>query len=205
MPATDVTGLATSAVVIVAASLLGARLPGSTPGRRALACGAVAVLAVVPFGALSPAGYLRGLTGDLSITTLVLLLRAIARWLHGPGADDGRDKAALQVLLAVTGAVLYPLALGLGSFDPYRLGYANPWFMSVLFLLALATWRIRLHLIAACLALAVLAYSIGWYESNNLWDYLVDPCVATYALAALLLKAAKRPGPLNLLSSGPIK
>ena len=34
--------------------------------------------------------------------------------------------------------------------------------------------------------LAVLAWAAGWYESGNLWDYLIDPMVAGYAVFALL-------------------
>jgi hypothetical protein len=41
-------------------------------------------------------------------------------------------------------------------------------------------------LIALCVALATLAWASGWYESGNLWDYLIDPFVAIYALAAMM-------------------
>jgi hypothetical protein len=198
MLAADLTGLGTSAVVIAAASLLvTTRVRGLTPGRRALTCGGVAILALVPFGDLSLAGYLRGLTGDLSITTLVLLLRAIARQPREPSLGE-RGDVALQVVLTATAVALYPLALGLGTFDPYRLGYASPWLLSVLFLAALVGWWRRYSLVTWCLALAVLAYSVGWYESNNLWDYLVDPLVGLYALSALLLRAARRPTRSNI-------
>ena len=44
------------------------------------------------------------------------------------------------------------------------------------------------------MALAVLAYAVGWYESNNLWDYLVDPLVAIYSLSALVVRATRRRG-----------
>jgi hypothetical protein len=69
-------------------------------------------------------------------------------------------------------------------FDPYRLGYANLWFM--LALLALAIWSSLRYstLLALGIALAVAAWSAGWYESPNLWDYLLDPWLAIYALLA---------------------
>jgi hypothetical protein len=206
MLATDATGLAGSAAVIVAASLLlTTRVRGLSPGPRALVLGGVAVVALLPLGTLSLAAYLRGLTGDLSITTLVLLLRAIVRQLDASSASEVKERVALQSLLAVAAVVLYPLALGLGTFDPYRLGYASPWMMSALLLLALATWVLRLSLVAWCLALAVLAYSVGWYESTNLWDYLVDPLAATYGVSSLLLRAASRRGVISAQAPRPAR
>ena len=40
--------------------------------------------------------------------------------------------------------------------------------------------------------LAALAWSLGWYESGNLWDYLLDPFVAIYALCAIAIQTVKR-------------
>jgi len=90
------------------------------------------------------------------------------------------------VLVVLAAAVLYPMALGIGLFDPYRLGYGSSWFLGFLLLLALAAWFWRLYWVALSLALAVLAWGIGWYESANLWDYLLDPLLAVYALGALV-------------------
>jgi hypothetical protein len=189
---TDATGLLGSATAIAAASTAVSRRLDLTPGRRALLLGGVAAVALTPLGSLSPAGYLRGVTGDLSITTLVLLVRAMARSLFGWNPEDEREQVALQVLLAGAGLVLYPLALGVGAFDPYRLGYANPWMIVGLAVLALTFWSCGLRLATGCIALAVLAYAVGWYESSNLWDYLLDPLVAIYSVSALGLTAARR-------------
>ena len=32
------------------------------------------------------------------------------------------------------------------------------------------------------ISLAVIAWSIHWHESNNLWDYLLDPFLAIWAI-----------------------
>ena len=87
-------------------------------------------------------------------------------------------------MIAVAALGLYPMALGIGYSDPYRLGYGNPWFMGGLLLLSLACFR-RLKVAALAIALAVLAWGVGWYESNNLWDYLLDPFLSIYAIVAL--------------------
>jgi len=77
-------------------------------------------------------------------------------------------------------------------FDPYRLGYGSPCFLGVLAAVALAAWFARLQLVAVCIALAVLAWTIGWYESGNVWDYLLDPFVALYALGWLASRGVNR-------------
>ena len=193
---TDLAGLAGAAAAI-AAVLLGlpgmARLGRDHPGPLLLAA---LVAALVPLGTLPAAGYLRGIVGDLSITTVLLLLHGLLRPVLGWAAIDARSRLALQVLVAAGGLVLYPLALGLGPFDPYRLGYASPWLLVGLLALAVAAGLRRLTLVAWCLALAVLAWAVGVYESRNLWDYLVDPLVAAWGLGALLLRgvqALRRP------------
>jgi hypothetical protein len=188
---TDLAGLAGAAVAI-AAVLLG--LPGIARVRRAHPTAtllAAVVAALVPFGGLPAAGYVRGIAGDLSVITVLLLLRRLLRPVLGWAAIDARSRLALQILVAAGGLALYPLALGHRPFDLYRLGYASPWFLAGLLALALAGGLRRLTLATWCLALAVLAWAMGLYESRNLWDYLVDPLVAAWGLGALLLRGAQ--------------
>lgn len=186
----DLAGLLGTAAAI-AAVLLG--LPGVARLRRAhpaLLLLAAFVAALVPLGALPAAGYLRGIVGDLSVTTVLLLLRGLLGPVLGWTDIDARSRLAVQVLVAAGGLVLYPLALGLGPFDPYRLGYAGPWFLCGLLALAAVAGLLRLTLVTWCLALAVLVWAVGGYESRNLWDYLLDPLVAAWGLGALLLRGA---------------
>jgi len=186
---TDLTGLAGVASATAAALLL---LPGMAKlarPRRALLLGAVFVLMLIPFGAMPFAAYVRGMTGDLSITTLVLLYCAMLRpWC---GAARSRHRFALLGLVALASIAFYPMALGVGAYDPYQLGYGNLPFVAVLLLLALATWLRGYALITLCIALATLAWAVGWYESDNLWDYLIDPFAAIYALAVIMIFGVK--------------
>jgi MYXO-CTERM domain-containing protein len=185
---TDLTGLAGVAVATAAAVLL---LPGMAKlakPRLALLQGAVFALMLIPFGALPAAAYLRGMTGDLSITTLVLLCCAMLRpWCGCVAVQAGGNRLALLGLIVLAALVLYPMALGAGAYDPYHLGYGNLQFVVVLLLLALAAWFRGYTMITLCIALATLAWAAGWYESDNLWDYLVDPFVAIYALASIMI------------------
>jgi len=159
--------------------------------RLGLLLAGVFVLLLVPAGTLPLAAYVRGMTGDLSITTLVLLCCAMLRPQCGCVAVQAKHRLALLILIALASLALYPMALGAGAYDPYRLGYGEPFFVSGLMLLALAAWLCRLPLVALCIALATLAWSVGWYESDNLWDYLIDPFVSVYALATIIIRGVK--------------
>lgn len=188
---TDVMGLAFAAAAVAAVLLA---LPGIARLRRthpALLLFAAFAFALTPLGKLPAAAYVRGVIGDLSVTTMLLLLHDLLRPVLGWGSIDARSRLALQALVAAEGVLLYPLALGLGPVDPYRLGFASPWFMGALLLLAMGAWFLQLHFVASCIALAVLDWAVGGYESRNLWDYLLDPLVWAWGLGALLVRAAK--------------
>lgn len=188
---TDLTGLAS---VASAAAVLVLLLPGiAKPAglRLALLPGAVFVLMLIPFGGMPIAAYVRGVTGDLSITTLVLLWCALLRPWFGCVAVEAKHRYALLIMIALVALALYPMALGIGAYDPYRLGYGNLQFVTVLLLLALAAWFRKSSLIALCIALATLAWAVGWYKSGNLWDYLLDPFMAIYALAVITICGVK--------------
>lgn len=187
---TDLTGLLS--VASAPAALLLPWTKRFARHHRAILAAAVIVIVLIPFGGLPLAAYVRGATGDLSITTMALIWCALLKpWIGCEVAGSG-NRPALLALIVLGAVVLYPLALGFGTFDPYRLGYGDWQFVAVLLLIALAAWYRKYNLLALCLALATLAWAIGWYESGNLWDYLLDPFVSVYALAALLIRAAKR-------------
>ena len=189
---TDMTGLASSTIAMTAAAIL---LPGVARLQRtyfALLLCAIAAMTLIPFGALPPAAYLRGVIGDLSITSLVLLIMAVLRPLFGWRSPDAQSRFTFQILIALAALGLYPLALGIGLFDPYRMGYGNLWLVSALLLAALAACFRRLPVVALCIAMAVFAWGVGWYESNNLWDYLLDPLLAVYATSAVMRRSVQK-------------
>ncbi len=199
IPVADLTGLAGNALAIASACLL---VPGVSRLPRAWRMSllsAVFVAAVIPVDGLPAAAYLRGAIGDLSIPSLLLLSFAVARNMRGQpvggasGVPSGRDGGitGLLVLIVLGAFALYPMALGWGSFDPYRLGYGDPWFLSGLLAAAVAGLWLA-PVVALAIALAVLAWTAGWYASPNLWDYLLDPLVTIYALGALAKRSLSR-------------
>jgi hypothetical protein len=188
---TDLNGLASIASATAASWLLLPGIAKLTKHRLALLLAAAFALMFIPFGGIPLAAYVRGATGDLSITTLVLLWCAMLRPWCGCVTVDPKNRLELLVSITLAALVLYPMALGAGAYDPYRLGYGNPQFIAALLLFALVAWFRKSALIVLCISTATLAWAIGWYESNNLWDYLLDPFVATYALAAVVISVLK--------------
>ena len=181
---TDLTGLAGIASLIAAWALQLPRVEQLPKRYLAMLAAAVLIVLLIPFNGLPLAAYVRGIVGDLSITTIVLLWTALLQPCCAATELEHRDR--LLILVAAAALFLYPMTLGMSLYDPYRMGYSDTVFVAVVLVIASAAWLLRHSLIATSLALATLAWSLGWYESTNLWDYLLDPLDAIYALGTLL-------------------
>ncbi|OYY21738.1 MAG: hypothetical protein B7Y05_06135 [Polynucleobacter sp. 24-46-87] len=122
--------------------------------------------------------YVRGVTGELSIVTMLLLWSSIL-----PAAK--KTPFGFKVPLALIAIAFYPLALGVGMIDPYAWGYGSIAFLITVILFAivcgLAGWTKGVWIIS----FAIIAWSAHWHESANLWDYLLDPFLAIWALIAI--------------------
>jgi hypothetical protein len=181
---TDLTGLFGITLAIITLLVRVPRVKVLPLPKQAGVLGAATIVFSIPLWGVSLAGFVRGMTGDLSITTLVLLTLALVRSFSNRALVEESNRDATLKVILIAAALFYPLVLGLGMFDPYRPGYGDLWFMVAL--LGLAVWSTLRYstLLALCIALAVAAWSIGWCESPNLWDYLLDPWLAIYALVA---------------------
>ena len=122
--------------------------------------------------------YVRGVTGDLSIVTLLLLWGSIL-----PASQ--KTPLGFKVSVAFLAIVFYPLALGFGIFDPYALGYGSLGLLIAVTIFAVicgvAGWVGGVWIFS----LAMIAWTVRWHESANLWDYLLDPFLAIYCIVAL--------------------
>lgn len=180
---TDMTGLVgiAFAVAVLLVRLLGAKYLSRATGFMLV--GILMVIALLPvIQGLSLAGYLRGYLGDLSITTWVLL----GIILLGKSKSLVSQRHDVLILVAMTALIFYPLALGLGLFDPYRLGFGHIGFILGLLLLSLWCVYQQKNLIVWSICLALFAWTVGWSESNNIWDYLIDPWLSIYAVGVVI-------------------
>jgi len=130
-----------------------------------------------PLGGITLAGHLRGLWGDLSITSLVILTLYVVAPTALPSRPARFWRAGIFLLVALP---LYgPLVLPIPRMqrDAYWLGWHPE---SLLLLLAVVAgaaamagrWCPRWALVISA---GLLAYCCGVLESTNLWDSLVDP------------------------------
>ncbi len=124
------------------------------------------------------AAYVRGVTGDLSMVTMLLLYGGLL-----PSAQ--KTPLGLKIALACIAIIFYPLSLGLGMLDPYAWGYGSLGLLMAVITFAvlcgLAGWTKGVWIVS----LAVIAWAAHWHESANLWDYLMDPFLAIWALCAI--------------------
>lgn len=122
--------------------------------------------------------YVRGVTGELSIVTMLLVWSSLLPTVK-------KTPLGFKVPLALIAIMFYPLALGLGMVDPYAWGYGSITFLIAVILFAvacgLAGWTKGVWIIS----FAIMAWAAHWHESANLWDYLLDPFLAIWALIAI--------------------
>lgn len=122
--------------------------------------------------------YARGVTGDLSIVLTLLLWSSLL-------PTTKPIPIIFKFAVAIISLCFYPLALGWGMIDPYAWGYGSIIFLVAVLFIALvcgmANWNRGVWIIA----LAIIAWAAHWHESANLWDYLLDPFLAIWAIFSL--------------------
>ena len=157
-------------------------------------------LGFLPVNGLPLAVYVRSFTDDLAISSLLLMgwYAATRAGLLAPA--KGRVTVVLA-MFAVLALLLYPATLGLSYIDPYRYGFTPRPMLLLGLVVTLWFLYCRNGLGVLALALPTLAFSAGLKASGNYWDYLIDPLLAIYSLAAvtgallkgLYLKAKRLP------------
>lgn len=152
---------------------------GVTPWGK-VATAAVFVLLWCPVGParLPIVAYVRGISSDLSISLVALACLGMYQRLRCAPLVNQRESKAVHLAFAAGAVFLYPLALGWGDWDAYRLGWGSWVLWATLLALSLACWARGLRLLPTLVALALVAWTAGLLESTNLWDYLIDPWLA---------------------------
>jgi hypothetical protein len=153
-------------------------------GRRSLFIALViALLAMAPLHEnISAAMALRGLWGDPSITSMLLMVLSLFGKLPSALRFDWR----LPALAALLGILLYASALGPWNIDLYRFGYQPVWLVAVLGAIALIAWGRGQAIYLWLLGIDLLAWQANWLESTNLWDALFDPLLIIVMLVLAL-------------------
>jgi hypothetical protein len=182
MSLSSILGLTASTMIAVSIVMLLLRMRRRPPVVRVIVAVAMAALMLVPVDGLLLAGYVRGLIGDPSLATLVLVGCACLTELTDRECFDRRGEAAVMGYVLAAGLLVYPLALGLTTYDTYALGYGSRVLWAALLIVAMVAWAMKFAAVAIIIVLGVAAYLVGLYESRNLWDYLIDPIAVLIAI-----------------------
>ena len=129
--------------------------------------------------ALPLAGYVRGIVGDLSLVFTLLLWSSVM-------LPSRPVPVSFKFSVVLISLMFYPLALGLGMLDPYAWGYGSLGMLVVVLLIALVFGLLGWTKGVWIIALAIIAWAGHWHESTNLWDYVLDPLLAIWAVTALV-------------------
>ena len=193
---TDLVALAGIAVVACAAC---PRLPGLMFTTADLAIvrdrwlvGICFVVMWIPVGAahLPVAAYIRGVTSDFSVSLVVLAALNLLTRLFSLKLFDRREFQAVFYVVAATALFLYPLALGWGDWDAYRLGWGSAGMWAGLLAMCIFRWVTGLRILPLLIGIAMLSWTAQLMESTNLWDYLFDPWLAVAAVLKSLAAGA---------------
>jgi hypothetical protein len=126
-PANDLIALLGINLVLSAGCLrlLGWRR-GSTPWAKVVTA-AVFVLLWCPVGSarLPLVAYVRGISSDLSISLVAIACLGMYQRLRGLPLVAPRERMSVNLAFAAGALFLYPLALGWGDWDAYRLGWGS--------------------------------------------------------------------------------
>ncbi len=167
--------------------------PGPSP--TALIPIATVVIVWVHWSGVSMGSWVAGATAGFSVPFLVLMANATKVAFGERGFLGRRDLRDLGRVGLVLGLLLYPAALGWGSWDPYALGWNSP-----LLVWLVAGWTLHLlrqgsrtgWILTAALGFWLLeslwGAGQGLGDSRNLWWYLVDPFLVLVSIPLAFLR-----------------
>jgi hypothetical protein len=146
------------------------------PGGVASGLLIVGALSMLEVQHIDLAGWLLAHAGTLSVATLLMLAIGVIPGLGVSVSISGLERGIAHLVWLGLGIMLFPSALGYGSYDFYVLGYGAGMAWIALGLSVLA-WALKQRVLAIWLALSVLTWRLQLAESPNLWDYLLDPWI----------------------------
>ncbi len=141
---------------------------------------------MIPVAGLPLARLLAAVMDHWSVPLLTVLAAYVSKTFFDAELLRREDRRAMWIFGVATGLVLYPLALGIGSVDPFAHGWHfGPLFVLIGSVALFLQWRRNRFGIVMLLAIA--AWLAGIAESGNLWDCLTDPIFFFVSFGALVM------------------
>ncbi len=185
-------GLVCGVTLWLALLWAGERLKICRPGRTVKIVLGVAtvVLLFVPAGRLSVWSWAFSICPNPSVPLLGAICAALWQNLFGVAVFKPADWRATWVFGAVAGTLLYLHPLAIGALDLYFWGWDPVVALSTLagFAILFLAWGNRLGVLFFA---ALLAFELGVLESQNCWDYAVDPFFWLVSLGFVVARAIR--------------
>jgi hypothetical protein len=147
---------------------------------------------LIPINQITTTGYIRGVTGDISLVSLCWLFTAFVSKVTGKSLVSQQQRTLNVIAMGVLALVLYPATLGLVQTDPYVWGYQANNMLIALAIIAIAMWLAGNYHLTLWLSLAVLGFAFKIMESTNLWDYIIDAWLGIFVISAVIKKLVHR-------------
>lgn len=139
----------------------------------------------VPINGVSLILQLKGVFADLSLTTVMLL--TIWPLLRVNNISLNRSDFTWLCAVVLTFAItLYPMALGVGPYDSYALGYQPSALLTLVAAMGVLAVQKKYWVSAATVVVVLFGYWLRVLPSQNLWDYLLDPILVIFTIIYLL-------------------
>lgn len=139
----------------------------------------------VPINSVSLFLQLKGVFADLSLTTVMLL--TIWPLLRVNNISLNRSDFTWLCAVVLTFAItLYPMALGVGPYDSYALGYQPSALLTLVAAMGVLAVQKKYWVSAATVVVVLFGYWLRVLPSQNLWDYLLDPILVIFTIIYLL-------------------
>ncbi len=150
-----------------------------------------ALIVIIPIKGLPLGRWLISINANFSIPLIAILLHTFLKTGFRVQLLDRKALFGVWVFAAVAGIGLYPMALGLGAFDPYAFGWGFSWLFVVLLVITLGLLLFR-NRFGIILMGCLLCYNLRLLESQNLWDYLVDPFLVLISGGVLVREVTQK-------------
>ncbi len=138
--------------------------------------------------------FIRGSTGDLSITSFFVLIILVIEDLFNLEIPVFNLKITLTLFLITT--FLYLATFAIIPLDIYSIGY-NPKYWLVAFIVIEMYFWYNSKIFAIIWLFGLIGFYFKLQESTNLWDYLVDPILYLIIFNQIITKLTIKKSPKN--------
>lgn len=142
----------------------------------------IVLISAWPIGQLDLSTQLLPYTGILSLTSMTLLVDTISKSYHWGINLTLMDRCWIEGAAIILGLSLYSAALGFCSNDLYGLGFTGIILPSIVGLMATTAWIYKAKAPALLLLAILWAWLLNLGESQNIWDYILDPWLCICSL-----------------------